>query len=215
MTRSMGRLTWLYIALALVVLSALSVGLAHRFSDTLPYKDHFAENKMGEWKIYGGNWMISSDELTNASDDTGAKAVTGSPRLQDMVMNADVRLTSSFGDAGFIVRVSNAEEGTNAFDGYYAGIRLPDQLLLSRMDFGFTPLQRVQIAQGVNPGVWYHLMVRARGCDLYAEARDMSGKVLARAEVHETSSCMRRGSFGLRSFAAGGSWRRIQVKAIP
>ena len=147
------------------------------------------------------------------SDDTGAKAVTGSVRITDMVMDADVRLTSSFGDAGLIVRVSNEEEGTNAFDGYYAGIRLPDQLILSRMDFGFIPLMRVRIAQGVEPGVWYHLKVSAQGCNVTAEARDMVGNVLARAQVHEDPACMRHGKFGLRSFAAGGSWRRVQVRA--
>ena len=204
---------WSYLLLVLVALAGLSLGLRHRLSDGLPYHDQFASKQLDEWKIYGGNWMIASDVLTNASDDIGAKAVTGSPRLKDIVMDADVRLTSSFGDAGLIVRVSNEEEGTNAFDGYYAGIRLPDELLLSRMDFGFTPLRRVEIANGVRPGTWYHLTVQAQECDVIAEARDMNGRVLARAETHEVSSCMYRGSFGLRSFAAGGSWRNVQVRS--
>ncbi len=198
---------------ALVVL-CMGVAAAIRMgSNGLPYRDHFAKDSLSEWKVYGGDWSVASGELTNASDDTGAKAVTGDPRTADMTLDADVRLTSSFGDAGLLVRVSDEEEGTNAFHGYYAGIRLPDQLLLSRMDFGFTPLRRVQIAQGVRAGTWYHMTVWAQGCRFTAEARDMSGKVLARAEVEDDAACMRKGRFGLRSFAAGGSWRNVQARA--
>ncbi len=208
-------LNWRWTAFLAVLLLLCSAGimLVHMEWNGLPYRDHFAEGLMGEWKVYGGNWSVASNELTNASDDNGAKAVTGSARVTDVVMDADVRLTSSFGDAGLIVRVSDEEEGTNAFNGYYAGIRLPDQLLLSRMDFGFIPLQRVQIENGVEPGVWYHLKMSAQGCNIDAEARDMTGNVLAHAHVHEDVDCRRHGSFGLRSFAAGGSWRTVQVRA--
>ncbi len=207
------RWRWIAALATLTVLCLAGALLLNMERTGLPYHDRFSEGLMGEWKVFGGNWSVAANELTNASDDTGAKAVTGSVRITDMVMDADVRLTSSFGDAGLIVRVSNEEEGTNAFDGYYAGIRLPDQLILSRMDFGFIPLVRVRIAQGVEPGVWYHLKVSAQGCNVTAEARDMVGNVLARAQVHEDPACMRHGKFGLRSFAAGGSWRRVQVRA--
>ncbi len=210
-----GLLTWRWAAViaTLVLFGSAAAVLVHMEWNGLPYHDRFAEGLSSEWKLYGGNWSVASDELTNASDDIGAKSVTGSVHLTDVVMDADVRLTSSVGDAGLIVRVSNEEEGTNAFDGYYAGIRLPDQLILSRMDFGFIPLRRVRISEGVEPGVWYHLKVSAQGCDVSAEARDMNGTVLAHTQVHEESACMRHGRFGLRSFAAGGSWRSVQVRA--
>ena len=164
--------------------------------------------------MFGGNWLLDQSALRNDSDDTGAKVVTGDLDLKNVAMDADVRLTSSYGDAGLIVRVSDPEEGTNAFNGYYAGLRLPDQLLLSRMDFGFEPLQRVIIPQGIHAGVWYHLRLVAEGCTISAEAHDESGNLLARSEASDGAGCLRQGQFGLRSYAAGGSWRKIEVQSL-
>ena len=169
---------------------------------------------MAEWKVFGGNWLLAQSALTNDSDDTGAKVVTGDLDLKDVAVDADVRLTSSFGDAGLIVRVSDPEEGTNAFNGYYAGLRLPDQLLLSRMDFGFQPLQRVIIPEGIHAGTWYHLHLVADGCNISAEAHNERGDLLARSQAWDTNGCFPQGQFGLRSYAAGGSWRKIKVISL-
>ena len=200
--------------LALLLLTSAAL-VRMRHPGGLVYQDQFGSRRMAEWKVYGGNWLLIDDTLTNDSDDTGAKVVTGNPDLKNVAVDADVRLTSSFGDAGLLVRVSDAEEGTNAFNGYYAGLRLPNQLLLSRMDFGFTPLQRVVVSQGIHAGVWYHLRLVAQGCRISAEAQDESGMLLAKGQVLDDSTCLQRGQFGLRSYAAGGSWRKIKVQSLP
>ena len=207
---------WL-LAGMILVLSVTSIATWTRLHrpELFRYQDQFGPGSMAEWKIYGGNWLLIDGTLTNDSDDTGAKAVTGDPALENVAVDADVRLTSSFGDAGLLVRVSDAEEGTNAFNGYYAGLRLPDQLLLSRMDFGFTPLQRVAIPQGIRAGVWYHLRLVAQGCIISAEARDDRGNLLGTSQAADGSACMRQGRFGLRSYAAGGSWRSVKVQGLP
>ncbi len=201
------------IAFALV-LAALSAWSRWRHARGFVYQDQFGARSMAEWKVFGGNWLLGQSALTNDSDDTGAKVVTGDLDLKNVAMDADVRLTSSYGDAGLIVRVSDPEEGTNAFNGYYAGLRLPDQLLLSRMDFGFEPLQRVVIPQGIHAGVWYHLRLVAEGCTISAEAHDERGNLLARSEASDEAACLRQGQFGLRSYAAGGSWRKIKVQSL-
>ncbi len=185
-----------------------------RTGGRLPYQDHFSDGRMDEWVSYGGNWQIMNGAVSNNSDDTGTKMVTGQENTADYRMDADVRLTSTFGDAGVIVRVTRPEEGTNAFYGYYVGIRLPDELLLGKMDYGFTPLRRIRIAQGVYPNVWYHLAVFAKGCAISAAAFDANGKEIASAAFDDANGCDRQGAFGLRSFAAGGTWRRISVEAL-
>lgn len=205
------RRRWM-LAAGLAVLLAGFVALRWTWRRPSTYLDHFGSGTMAEWSVYGGSWLLTGDAITNDSDDTGAKVITGEASLRDITMDADVRLTSSFGDAGLIVRVTDPEEGTNAFNGYYAGIRLPDQLLLSRMDYGFEPLRRVTIASGVAAGTWYHLRLTAQGCHIEAEAKDMWGHVLARTDYDDRAECLPLGRFGLRSFSAGGSWRKIEAR---
>lgn len=205
---------WLWLLGAAMLAGTLGFAL-RRSEPGLPYTDHFTQGSMAEWKTYGGAWQVSNGAITNDSDDTGSKVLTNDGSEHDMVLESDVKLTNHFGDAGVIVRVTDAEEGTNAFNGYYVGLRLPDQLLLSRMDFGFVPLARTPVQGGVQAGVWYHLRVNVRGCVLDAEARDERGRLLAQASAHDDSQCLARGAFGLRSFAAGGSWRNVRARVSP
>ncbi len=125
-----------------------------------------------------------------------------------------MRLANSYGDAGMVFRVTEAEVGTNAFYGYYAGMRLPDMLVLARMDYGFQPLRIVKLPQSVQPGVWYHLSVQAQGCHLFVQTRAAGGQVLASTNTTDTAECQARGKFGLRSFAAGGSWKNVDVQTL-
>jgi hypothetical protein len=183
-------------------------------TNRLPYNDRFAEGKMEEWAVYGGNWQIAGAVVSNNSDDVGSKVVTGSEALTDYEMTSDVSLTSSLGDTGVMVRVTDPEIGTNAFNGYYVGIRLPDQLLLGKMDYGYRPLKSVRIETGVKPYEWYHLTVKVEGCTLSAIASDEQGAQLAASSVEDKDDCDRHGAFGLRSFAAGGRWRGISVREL-
>jgi len=180
----------------------------------LPYHDRFALNRMEEWSTYGGSWQIVDGAVSNNSDDAGSKMIAGVDSLTDYVMHADVSLTSSFGDTGVVVRVTSPESGTNAFNGYYVGIRLPDQLLLGKMDYGFRPLVRVRTAVAVRPNEWYHLSVTVKGCHLAALAYDAQGTLVAHGEWDDEDACDRHGAFGLRSFAAGGRWRNVSVEAL-
>lgn len=199
------------------ILCAAAVGVWWRASDRrerLPYSDHFASGSLAEWKAYGGSWQISDGVLQNNSDDTGAKLVTGSTRLKDYLLSSDVLLLNNYGDAGVMLRVQQPEEGTNAFLGYYVGVRLPDRLLLGQMDYGYVLLAESPVPGGVKPGVWYHLAVSARDCRIRADLSIPGGALVAHLDS-TAQTCLRDGSFGLRSFAAGGSWRRVRVEALP
>lgn len=169
---------------------------------------------MDEWTALGGAWQVTGGYILNDSDDIGAKLITGSSSLRNYRITSNVRLTNSFGDAGLIFRVSDAEEGTNAFNGYYAGIRLPNQLLVGKMDYGFRPMARVLIKDGVRPGVSYILSVEARECTFVATASTSAGKLLATATATDTDECDTHGAFGLRSFEAGGIWNNINVEDL-
>jgi hypothetical protein len=207
---------WMIVTTAMLCVAALVLALfLYRKDHRLPYQDHFSDGKMDEWTAFGGAWQLNNSYILNDSDDIGAKLITGSKTLSNYRMTSDIRLTNSFGDAGLIVRVRDEEEGTNAFNGYYAGIRLPNQLLVGKMDFGFRPMARVVLKEVARPGIWYSLSVEVRGCTVIATARSSDGRLLATATTTDTETCDRQGAFGLRSFEAGGSWKNIRVEEIP
>ena len=187
--------------------AALAV-FAHAYlsEPRLPYRDHFRNGSMAEWQAYGGNWHVENGVLQNDSDDRGPKVISGSDQLSDYQIDADVQLTKHFGDAGVLLRVTDPEEGANAFYGYYVGVRLPDVLLVGKVDLGFRPLLQVTMREPAAPNAWHHLQVSMRGCDLEVHAFGPSHQPLAEARWHD-ANCYRHGSFGLRSFESGGMWR--------
>lgn len=205
------------VAIGLLVLLLPAVWMVRNWqarSRSMPYQDSFARGSMREWTAYGGSWHLAGDRLVNNSDDSGAKVVTGSPDLRDYQIETDVQLLNNYGDAGVLLRVQRPEEGTNAFFGYYAGVRLPGELWLGQMDYGFMLLQQAPVAGGVTPGAWYHLIVDVRGCTIDARVNLPNGPTVAHA-ASSTPECMPTGSFGLRSFAAGGVWRNVRVRTLP
>lgn len=145
---------------------------------------------------------------------TGPKVISGSKQLSDYRIDADVQLTKRFGDAGVLLRVNDPEERANAFYGYYVGIRLPDVLLVGKVDLGFRPVVQATMHERAAPNAWHHLQVSMRGCDLEAQAFGPSQQLLAEARWHD-ANCYRHGSFGLRSFESGGMWRNVRVRALP
>ena len=199
---------------ALIVACGVSWLYAYRTKKGLPYHDDFADHSLREWVPYGGNWQVSEGSVTNQSNESGSRLLTGNEDLMNYRMEADVRLTNSYGDAGLVFRVTDSEKGTNAFYGYYATMRLPDELVLARMDYGFQPLRIVKLPQPIHPGTWYHLSIEVRGCHVLVRARTDDGRPLAEAETEDSAECQPRGNFGLRSFAAGGTWRHVDVQAL-
>lgn len=199
----------------LAIAVAGAVWSAHLRGSGVPYRDQFARRSLDGWTSYGGNWQVSDGVVTNESNESGSRLVTGSESLKDYRLDGEVRLTNTYGDAGLVFRMTESEVGTNAFYGYYAGMRFPDMLVLARMDYGFQPLRIVKLPQAVQPGTWYQLSIQARGCELLVQARTEGGMVLADTDAVDHSECQAHGNFGLRSFAAGGSWRHVVVQALP
>lgn len=187
---------------------------AHARGGRLPYQDQFAAGSMTEWKEYGGSWQVINGIVQNNSDETGSKLITGSPSLQNYRVQADVQLLNNYGDAGVLLRVQKPELGVNAFFGYYLGVRLPNEAWLGQMDYGFMLLQRRTLTTVVRPGVWYHLDVNVNGCSITGVVSLPGGTPLGSVR-HDAEDCPRTGSFGLRSFGAGGFWRNVRVEALP
>jgi len=204
-------------SLAVTILTLGTIGLiAHLQSPTrgLPYFDSFATGKAEGWQAFGGTWALVSGVMRNDSDERGAKLLTGSAYWEDYSIEGDVMLLGLDGDAGFIVRSSNEEEGVDAYDGYYVGLRSRDNsIVLGRAGYGWAersfPMSASQDSMQVLH--WYHLKVLVNGCRLIASASITTAAAPTLASFID-DDCIRRGRIGLRSYRSGGAWRSIVVR---
>jgi len=116
-----------------------------------------------------------------------------------------------YGDAGLIIRGSNEEEGVDAYDGYYAGIRdLDNTLILGRAGYGWIEYQARHVLPRVYAQQWYHIKLLAFGCNIVASATSPSGQVTV--DAIQVPDCVQSGRFGLKSYQSGGLWRNVQVR---
>ncbi|AXC10255.1 two-component system sensor kinase [Acidisarcina polymorpha] len=173
---------------------------------------HFASlDKRDEWTAYGGTWEAVDGAMRNNSDERGAKLMTGSADWRNYSVEADIQLLGQFGDAGLILRARNEEEGVDAYNGYFAGLRtLDDSLILGRADFGWREYRVVPINPRVNTQTWYHLKFLAYECDFVATATSPSGETTTTAIRNR--NCLQSGRFGLKSYATGALWRNVQIR---
>ncbi|MGA3034388.1 MAG: histidine kinase [Terracidiphilus sp.] len=208
----LGRLC-LQISLAVLGLVAVTAGLrAYLYSPQrgLPYHDSFAHGSADEWKAFGGTWELDNGMMRNDSDERGAKLLTGSPYWRNYIVEADVSLLGTGGDAGLIIRTSNEEEGVNAYTGYYAGVRTIDNsLVLGRAEHGWMEaVKRVPDAGGIRPFRWYHLKLLAYDCQVVASVAPPSQPVPTALAITDPD-CVQSGRVGLRSYSSGGIWRNV------
>jgi anti-sigma regulatory factor (Ser/Thr protein kinase) len=197
------------VGLAIVVVAA-AVLYFSRTAPSLPYQDSFSSGKTGEWRAYAGSWETHEGAIRNLSEERGAKLITGSSEWTDYSFEADLMLLGQSGDAGLIVRSSDEEDGVDSYSGYYAGLRLPNDLVIGRADHGWMEYQAAPIPVPLRTFKWYHLKMVAVGCDVTAVASDPETGQSTIAALRE-KDCVRTGRIGLRSYSAGGAWRRVMV----
>lgn len=219
MSRSLQNRRWVGAAVLICALLALAgVGLrAYLRSPTrgLPYHDSFAQSSADEWQAFGGTWEIVKGSMRNDSDERGAKLLTGSHYWRNYLIEADVMLLSSGGDAGLIIRSSDEEQGVDAYTGYYAGLRSRDNsLVLGRAAHGWMEAAvTVSPHQGpVKELQWYHLKLLAYRCQIVASVAISPDTQPTFAQVNDTH-CIPSGRAGLRSYVSGGVWRNVVIRA--
>jgi signal transduction histidine kinase len=183
-----------------------------RISRQALYHDSFRLERQDDWQPFGGAWETVDGAMRNNSDERGAKLMNGDTHLRDYLIEADVQLLGQYGDGGLIIRATNEEEGVDAYNGYYAGIRdLDNTLILGRAGYGWIEYQAKRITPRVYAQEWYHLKLLAYGCTIVAAATSPSGETTL--DAIQQPDCIRSGRFGLKSYQTGGLWRNVQVRA--
>jgi len=151
--------------------------------------------------------------MVNESNERGAKLVTGSAYWQDYSVQADVSLRS-LGDAGLIARVSDAEQGVDAYSGIYTGLRIRDEALIFGIaDHDWQELAVKPLAFPIVPKSWYHIRLQLKGCHVNVVVKREDATELARLDLN-LNSCPLRGKIGLRSYDSGGMWKNVEVTKL-
>ena len=138
--------------------------------------------------------------------------ITGSSEWRDYTVEVDLLLLGHNGDAGVIVRSSDEEEGVDAYNGYYVGLRdRNNTMVIGRADHGWMEYQAVSVKKAIQPFHWYHLKVIAVGCEIAALASDPENQQETVVAMRE-SDCAKAGRIGLRSYSSGGLWKNVRVE---
>jgi signal transduction histidine kinase len=197
-----------------LAVTAMVAFLAWRLSSSrldAPAAHTASLDRRDDWTAYGGTWEAADGVMRNNSDERGAKLMSGSANWKNYSVEADVQLLGQYGDAGLILRARNEEEGVDAYNGYFAGLRdLDDSVILGRADFGWREYRSVPVKPRVNAQSWYHLKFLAYECDFVVTATSLSGDSTTTAVRNQ--DCLQSGRFGLKSYATGALWRNVQVR---
>lgn len=190
-----------------LVLLAASL-LWHQYRSSQPFS---LDPSRTAWIAYGGAWELEGSTVLSKSDERGAKLMSPSSNLDDIVVDVDLALFGTEGDAGIILRGSDASTGINAFSGFYAGIRSNDNsLLLGRGDYSWEPYRNNAIPNGVQIGYPYHLTIASVACKIAVSTRLPDGQVLR--EGVELSKCPRSGQLGLQSYHTPAIWKNLHIR---
>jgi signal transduction histidine kinase len=213
MTRALRVRTVVLSAVAvLTALVAIGVPLRWHWWRVRPFPQSHNLERRDDWQPFGGAWQFVDGAMLNNSDERGAKLMNGDTHLTDYMIEADVQLSGQYGDAGLIIRANNEEEGVDAYDGYYAGLRdLDNTLILGHAGFGWIEYQKNRVVPRVVAQQWYRLRVLAYDCNIAASATSLSGEVTT--DAVRLPDCIRSGRFGLKSYQTGGLWRNVRVRA--
>lgn len=169
-------------------------------------------SKLGEWKAIGGNWQATDGVITNDSYERGAKLLTGSTAWRNYTVSTDLSFAGSNADMGVIVRSNDEKEGTDAYSGYYIGIRtLDDTFVIGRSDFGWSEARPVHVPGGVSPNVWYRMRVTVYRCKIGASVQNLTTLQTAWIAMEDTH-CVGAGRFGVRSLNSG-MWKNINIRS--
>lgn len=198
---------------SLVLVGFVFFALHRRHIPQLPYHDSFRQHIARDWKPLGGSWRIQDDAVINWSDEQGSKLITGSPDWSNYQVSSDLRLLAHGGDVGLVVRVSEAEIGTDAYRGYYVGLRSSDSaLVIGRANHSWITDRPVPFGERIQSGRWYKLRVVAFDCIIAVEAVDAITGIRGYSALgDDRQHCIPKGQLGLRSTDTSSAWRNIVI----
>lgn len=179
--------------------------------DTL-FQDDFADRDSKGWDRFGGKWTTLGELTVNAGD--GYKIVVSGGNYTDFVYAADVKITSTDGEAGLIFRVTNPGVGATAWQGYYLQINAgADTVTLGKIGAnGWAQLGVRYLPLDLNS--WYRLQVKAAGNHLLCYVFTNPNEPAPPYPVFDAVDAeLPSGTVGLRTWFSDATFDNISVMA--
>ena len=157
------------------------------------------------FNLYGGRWSLTSDGAIQVAGSQGAKIVWDGPAFSEGEASVDVKLTGvNGGNAGLILKVSDAGKGADAFNGYEVSLESPGLLVMGRHRQNWEPIRRVPCDVPVDQ--WIHLTVRttAKTLEVLVNGRSIS-------KYEDAEHPLETGQVGLRSWQHDVQFRNFSV----
>ena len=158
------------------------------------------------WQYFGGQWSATADNGYGVRPQPGAKIVWQEPNLADGVVEAELMLRSSAGDAGLVLRVNQPTDGVDALTAYNINFK-PNGLRLGKHENNWKQVAAAPLKLDLNR--WHPLRVQLDG----GRIRIWVDGAREPQIDYVDSSPLPAGKVGLRTFNADFALRNLQVKA--
>lgn len=201
-------------AVAVVLPLASAIYIVYRMHQ--PEQPGGAYESMQGWQPIGGRWSAQGSIYSNSNYGRGDMLIAPHSQGTNYRISADIRFDllfpdTHYGDAGLVIRTTDPQQGVDSYQGYYAGVRADDQvIILGRASFDWHELKAVRLNSPVSVGSWYHLDLSVHGCNIAVALAPVSGGPSTQLEFDD-QHCLTEGVAGLRSFYAQASWRNVVV----
>lgn len=176
-------------------------------TSTLPYYAPFASSASG-WSTYAGTWSLSHEAYVNSFVDRQGDKAIGGPTSGNFTLAGDLKLTTSAGGAGFLLRATNPAVGVNSVDTYSLGVNSAGYIVIGKDDYGgWTRLATMPIS--FSPNSWYHVTGEVVGCQVTLTVQPAGSTVPVSVSVSDCS--FSSGRVGVRSYNTSAAWRYVSV----
>jgi len=179
-------------------------------TSTLPYYAPFAAGTgPSGWTTYDGTWSLSSENYIDSASDTSGDKSIGGPTSGNFTLTDDVDVTSSSGNAGFLVRATDPAVGADSVDAYYLGVDTGGFIEIGKESYGWTQLAAAPLnASPAN--TWIHLTAQVVGCQIRLSAQPVDSSTPAN-DVTVTDCSFSSGQVGVRAYDTTAQWRFVSV----
>lgn len=157
------------------------------------------------FQAYDDRWNLTSGMAQLVTSRHGKLIYTGK-QLRNSTIEVEVRIDNIHAIAGFIVNVSGAADGADAFNGYEVALNAQKgSFVLGKHQQNWQPISDTPIA--FHPlGEWNKIRVVINEAKLNIYLNDKLIK-----EYQDTDSPLKSGYVGLRSFGGSASFRNLRI----
>ena len=160
--------------------------------------------KLAGWEQFGGKWQLRGDGGLEVDATAGAKVIHEKLEIGDGTVEAQVMLLEGDGDAGLVLRVSQAAGGVDRLHAYNINLK-KDQIRLGKHQNDWRPL--ATSALELAPNQWHELKVVLSG----ARIRIFVNQAAEPQIDYTDERPLPPGKIGFRSYAIGSAVRGIKV----